>query len=113
MQQSFDRIASVAKSLAKPGVLCNNPAHSFIIIDAVDEFYPSDWAMSGQADKDELEIWNDLYLFQLETMLKVYKEMKIEATGKYSIFNNVFCTVIISLDLHFFLNQCLGLMERV
>ena len=55
-QPSFDRIASVAKSLAKPGILCNNPAHSFVIIDAVDEFYPSNWATSGQADKDEVEI---------------------------------------------------------
>jgi hypothetical protein len=82
VQQSFDRIASVAKLLAKPGVLCNNPAHSFVIIDAVDEFYPSNWVTSGQADKDdELEIWNDFYLFVLETMLKVYKEMKIEAIG--------------------------------
>ena len=45
--------------------------------------------------KVELKIWNDFYLFLLKTMLKVYKEMKIEATGKDSIFNFVFRTVII------------------
>ena len=112
VEQSFHQVTNVAKLIAKPGVVCDNPAQSIVIIDAVDEIYPSNWVSSGRADKDDvLEIWNELYLFGLKTILKVYKEMKIQATG---MINFVFFTVIIfHLTYTLSLNQCLGFMERV